>query len=113
MNLIQGQVKDGVFSSENITIKGLKVADGDVTLGFRAEDAAIIDTADQAQISAPTYAMELLGDATMVTVVSGQSLVAVKAHKEFRTEIGNQVSISVPEASCHLFDSKTGERVGD
>ena len=43
MNLIQGQVKDGVFSSENITIKGLKVADGDVTLGFRAEDAAIID----------------------------------------------------------------------
>ena len=113
MNLIQGQVKDGVFSSENITIKGLKVADGDVTLGFRAEDAAIIDNAVQAQISAPTYAMELLGDATMVTVVSGQTLVAVKAHKEFRTEIGNQVFISVPEASCHLFDSKTGERVGD
>jgi multiple sugar transport system ATP-binding protein len=47
----------------------------------------------------------------MVTVTSGQSLVAVKAHKEFRTEIGAEVFICVPEASCHLFDSQTGERL--
>jgi len=46
-----------------------------------------------------------------VTVISGQSLVAVKAHKEFRTEIGREVCISVPGASCHLFDSQTGERL--
>ena len=55
--------------------------------------------------------MELLGDATMVTVTAGKALVAVKAHKEFRTEIGSEVAISVPEASCHLFDSQTGERL--
>ena len=111
MNLVEGQVKQGSFQAENISLSGLKVKDGPATLGFRAEDATITDKPAKAQIKAPTYAMELLGDATMVTVKAGQSLVAVKAHKEFRTEIGSDVCISVPEASCHLFDSQTGERM--
>jgi len=111
MNLIEGVVKGGCFSADNISVNGLKAADGNVTLGFRAEDAKLTDKAQQAQILAPTYAMELLGDATMVTVIAGKSLVAVKAHKEFRTEIGSKVCISVPGASCHLFDSQTGERL--
>ena len=111
MNLVEGHIKKGCFRAENIKLDGLKFRDGDATLGFRAEDAAIINAPAKAQISAPTYAMELLGDATMVTVKAGNRLVAVKAHKEFRTEIGSDVSISVPEASCHLFDSQTGERL--
>ena len=111
MNLVEGQVKQGSFQAENISLSGLKVKDGPATLGFRAEDATITDKPAKAQIKAPTYAMELLGDATMVTVKAGQSLVAVKAHKEFRTEIGSDVCISVLEASCHLFDSQTGERM--
>ena len=111
MNLIEGQIKEGCFRAENIKIDGLKLRDGTATLGFRAEDAAIVSGADKAQINAPTYTMELLGDTTMVTVIAGNALVAVKAHKEFRTEIGSKVAISVPEASCHLFDSQTGERL--
>ena len=111
MNLIQGHVEAGCFVAENISINGLKLKDGPATLGFRAEDATLTDKPSKAQIIAPTYAMELLGDATMVTVKTGNTLVAVKAHKEFRTEIGREVSISVPEASCHLFDSQTGERL--
>ena len=59
---------------------GLKLKDGPATLGFRAEDAKITDTPATAQITALTYAMELLGDATMVTVIAGNALVAVKAH---------------------------------
>ena len=111
MNLIEGEIKAGCFSAEHISVKGLNLPDGKITLGFRAEDAQIINKPRKAQIKAPTYAMELLGDATMVTVVAGHSLVAVKAQKEFRTEIGSDVYISVPEASCHLFDSQTGERM--
>ena len=111
MNLIEGRIAKGLFSAENIVVEGLKLKDGPATLGFRAEDAEITDKPAKAQIKAPTYAMELLGDATMVTVKAGQSLVAVKAHKEFRTEIGSDVCISVPEVSCHLFDSQTGERL--
>ena len=110
MNLIQGHVKAGCFVADNISVKGLRLKDGPITLGFRAEDATLTNKSAKGQIKAPTYAMELLGDATMVTVKAGNTLVAVKARKEFRTEIGREVSISVPVASCHLFDSQTGER---
>ena len=61
MNLVEGSIKGGTFTAENINVKGLAAADGPVTLGFRAEDASI---AAKGEISAPVYAMELLGDAT-------------------------------------------------
>ena len=112
MNLIEGQVKQGVFEADNIKISGLKSNDRKITLGFRAEDAHITDNVRKAHIKAPTYSMELLGDATMITIKAGQNLAAVKAHKDFRIDIGTEVLISVPKASCHLFDSQTGERLG-
>jgi multiple sugar transport system ATP-binding protein len=78
-------------------------------LGFRAEDASL--DAD-GEIMAPAYSTELLGDATMITVRAGGALVAVKAHKDMRVEIGENVAIRVPTAICHLFDAATGERLG-
>ncbi len=93
MNLVEGSIKGGTFTAENITVKGLAAADGPVTLGFRAEDASI---AAKGEISAPVYAMELLGDATMVTARAGTGMVAVKAAKDYRAKIGEQVSISIP-----------------
>jgi multiple sugar transport system ATP-binding protein len=47
----------------------------------------------------------------MVTIKSGKSLISVKAGKEYRVGIGNEVSISIPLEICHLFNSKTGERI--
>jgi multiple sugar transport system ATP-binding protein len=61
--------------------------------------------------SAPIYTLELLGDATMVTVRSGGDLIAVRAPKEYRAEIGDPVSLSVPRGICHLFDGRTGTRI--
>ena len=49
--------------------------------------------------------MELLGDATMIAVKAGVRMVAVKAHKEYRAEIGEQVSIRCQQEICHLFDA--------
>jgi multiple sugar transport system ATP-binding protein len=64
------------------------------------------------QINAPIYTLELLGDATMVTVRVGGALVSVRADKNFRAEIDDMVSISIPTEICHLFDGKSGERIG-
>ena len=108
MNLLNGTLRGGVFEGENVTIPGFQAPDGPVTLGFRAEDAAL---AAEGQIAAPAYTTELLGDATMITVRAGGALVAVKAHKEVRAQIGELVSIRVPATICHLFDAKTGERL--
>jgi len=108
MNLMQGQLAGGTFTGDHVRISGLNAADGPATVGFRAQDAAV---AAQGEINAPVYTMELLGDSTMVTVRAGGAMVAVKAHKEYRTEIGQEVSIHLPAAACHVFDATTGARL--
>ncbi|WP_299191632.1 ABC transporter ATP-binding protein [uncultured Litoreibacter sp.] len=109
MNLVEGELKSGTFTAANIEVKGLTGPDGPITLGFRAEDASV--STKKAQVAAPVYSMELLGDATMVTVRSGSALMAVKADKEFRAEIGDDFKANVPASICHLFDTATGARL--
>ncbi|MEM9578012.1 MAG: ABC transporter ATP-binding protein [Pseudomonadota bacterium] len=110
MNLMDGHLEAGVFTGSNVRIEGLSAPDGEVTLGFRAEDATLA-AENAGEINAPIYTIELLGDATMLTVRAGGQLVSVKAHKEFRAEIGDMVSFSVPTAICHLFDKDSGGRI--
>ena len=110
MNLMDGEIKDGTFTTKGVEVRGLGAVDGQVTLGFRAEDASLAE-AGQGEINAPVYTLELLGDATMVSVRIGGALVQVKADKTFRIEIGDQVSIHVPKDHCHLFDRETGARL--
>lgn len=111
MNLLSGHISGGVFDAENVKIRALDTAVvGAAVLGFRAEDAALCD-ASEAQISAPIYTLELLGDATMVTVKVGGALVSIKAAKGFRASIGTVVNACVPLDLCHLFDAVSGERL--
>ena len=111
MNLIDGEMKGGTFNAAGTSISGLNAPDGPVTLGFRAEDAIV--PSKNGQITAPIYTLELLGDATMVSVRIGGALVSAKADKTFRASIGEEVSIEIPSSECHLFHAETGERIGD
>lgn len=111
MNLMDGTVRAGTFTGKNVEISGLTAADGEVTLGFRAEDAEVTPAGQTGQITAPVYTIELLGDAVMLAVRAGGQLVSVKAGKEFRADIGSEISFSVPADICHIFDRETGERV--
>lgn len=109
MNLVEGELNDGVFRAKNTEISGLNGPDGKVTLGFRAEDATVVESGGE--INAPIYTMELLGDATMASVRISGALVSVKADKTFRADIADPVSIRVDAEHCHLFDAGTGARV--
>jgi len=109
MNLMEGMLEGGTFIGDRVSISGLNGPDGPVTLGFRAEDARVGDS--KGEINAPVYTMELLGDATMIAVRAGGAMVSVKANKEFRAEIDDMVSLSVPPEICHLFDAQTGARI--
>ncbi|UWQ16838.1 ABC transporter ATP-binding protein [Jannaschia sp. M317] len=110
MNLLDGTLKDGVFEGKNVRVTGLPAhKDGKVVLGYRAEDAALAPA--DGQIAAPIYSLELLGDATMITVKAGGGLASVKAPKDFRAEIGSPAAFSIPPAICHLFDAASGERL--
>ena len=109
MNLVAGEMAAGVFTAANIRIAGLPSGvSGPVTLGFRAEDARLSE--GNADITAPVYSMELLGEASMVTIQAGGTLVAIKAAKGYRAAIGATINAEVPAAACHLFDRATGAR---
>lgn len=109
MNLIDGDLNNGVFRADSVEVEGLsQVHSGPVTLGFRAEDAQL--SINKAQISAPVYSMELLGEASMVTMRAGGTIVAIKADKDYSARIGDDISAAVPAGICHLFDRATGER---
>lgn len=109
MNLIDGVVEAGVFKADGVAIAGVDAADGEYTIGFRAEDASVVATG--AEINGHIYSLELMGDATTVSVRIGGALVTVKADKEYDAEIGDVVHFSVPVSICHLFDKSTGQRV--
>ena len=110
MNLINGDLHQGVFRSENVVIDGLRTdISGDVTLGFRAEDAYMVS--EHGQLVAPVYSMELLGEATMVTLRAGGNLVSVKSQKDYRTETGEVVHAAIPASICHLFNCQTGRKI--
>ncbi|MEM6986672.1 MAG: ABC transporter ATP-binding protein [Pseudomonadota bacterium] len=110
LNLIEGDISQGTFSAKGVEVQGLSAPDGKATLGFRAEDATVVESGGA--ITAPIYTLELLGDATMVSVRIDRALVSVKTDKTFRAAIGDTVSFSVPSAKCHLFDATNGARIG-
>jgi len=110
MNLLDGEIENGVFRADNVEITGLSAElSGSITLGFRAEDASLSND-DIAHITAPVYSMELLGEASMVTMKAAGAIVAIKTDKDFHAEIGDQVKAIIPAAVCHLFDTNTGKR---
>ena len=114
MNLVSGVLTKGTFEAENICVKGLDGPDGPVTLGFRAEDVVLARTkaqAEKAEIKAPLYTQELLGEATMLNIRVGGAIVSAKADKEFRAEISQEICVHLPQELCHLFDTKTGVRL--
>ncbi len=109
MNLVHGEIKDGVFRADNMEIHEVSAPDAQVTMGFRAEDAEVVESGGA--IRAPVYTVELLGDAVMATFKSGDTLVSVKADKNYRAEIGSEVQVNIEPKFCHYFDRETGNRL--
>lgn len=110
MNLIPGTLQSGTFRADGMAVSGLDAPDGEVTLGFRAEDAVIVS--EGGTLRAPVYASEQLGDAVLVSWRVAGALVSVKTDKSAFFEIGTVVGAHVPAGACHLFDTQTGARIG-
>lgn len=116
MNLVEGEMYDGTFNGPGVQVSGLsKQISGSIVLGFRAEDATLADnnvSDDDGKFEGTVFSVELLGEATMVTTRSGAALIAIKADKDYHTNIGDSVHAVIPPQICHLFDPTTGLRIG-
>ena len=77
-------------------------------INMAAEDAKLND---EGNLKGPVFSVELLGDATMLTLRIDETFVSVKVQKDYNSKIGKEVFISVPKNICHLYNVDTGERI--
>ncbi|MNT82645.1 hypothetical protein D3C72_2224050 [compost metagenome] len=66
---------------------------------------------ERGHIEAPIYSVELLGEATMISMRVAGELVSIKVGKDYRAEIGDMVRVNIAPAACHLFDRASGARI--
>ena len=111
MNLIQGRIEAGRFSAPGIDLPVGGPDRGDVMLGVRPEDLTITD-ASGAPISASLYALELTGDATLVTLRQMNMTICARGSAEFRNQPGTPIGLALRAGGrLHLFDPHTGLRL--
>ena len=112
MNLIDGSIQDGMFTTTGGT-KLVRVDAPDraeVVLGVRADDMTVFEPG-QGDIDVPIYAFENTGEATLLTVQWGQQRVIAKGDRHLRKDQDDLVSISLDPNHTYLFDPISGNRI--
>ena len=111
MNLISGVISNEVLETQNtkILLNG-KDMKGDVVLGFRPENAEIVDKGN-GQFDARVYTTELAGDHSLVTLMLGEISLTVKMSTEFEAEYDSIVGVQFQHQKSFLFDQKSGLRL--
>ncbi len=113
MNLVPGELQDGVFHAPGVALGGFgALSQGQVVLGLRAEDLTLAPADEPgAAIEGEVFAVELTGDATLVTLRVGGQLVTAKAGKAQRATVGQALRLRADAAHSFLFDAKTQARI--
>ncbi len=111
MNFIRGRVENGRFESDGVSMRVDDAgADGDAVMGFRPEDAEIVNPGS-GLFDASVFAVELTGEVTLVTVALGDVSLAVKMPKEYDVDFDSRVAVRFPLEKGFVFDAKSGERL--
>ncbi len=113
MNLLACKA-NGRLEGEGWTLPnpGFKV-DGDrpALLGVRSEDLSLEVREDSAALVGTVYAVEPLGDRTLVDIEVGSHRVVIKAPPTASFKVGEQVRAAVDLQRVHLFDADTESAV--
>ena len=81
------------------------IGDHRAVLGVRSEDLSLDARNESESVPGVVYAVEPLGDRTMIDVEIGEQRVMVKALPSARLAIGEQVRVGVDLHRIHLFDA--------
>ncbi len=110
MNLVEGQIKDGVFEAPGIRANSLDPSQsGKVILGFRPEDCSV--GGEGAQLTGTVYGVEPTGDITYLSLKAGDELIEVKADRDYRRALNETEHVTLDPARLFLFDAASGERL--
>ncbi|CCM79287.1 ABC transporter ATP-binding protein [Rhizobium mesoamericanum] len=113
MNLIPGEVRNGVFVSAGLRVGGIGCANvSGAVLGVRPEDVHPTDAGDaDVNLVAPIYSAELTGENTLVSLRLGGQLMTLRADKNFTGQIDQQIGVKVATDRVFLFNGETKDRV--
>jgi multiple sugar transport system ATP-binding protein len=111
MNLITGQHAEGRFTAPGFaTTTRVARHAGPAVLGIRPEDVTVAP-AGAGDLDAQVYAVELTGDAVLVTVLAGEARLIAKADRAWRAEVGSTIGLRLDPTRLHLFDATTTRRL--
>jgi multiple sugar transport system ATP-binding protein len=111
MNLIKGDLENGVFLGSDTRVEGLgKGSRKNVILGMRPEDISVVGPGT-GDLNSTVYSLEPTGDQTLVAAMAGEQMVVAKGSRNFRQELGTPISLKFDAARCYLFDAATGARL--
>ena len=108
MNLVEGEVRDGLFTHASGQVRCDGQPDGKATLGIRPEDIRVSESA--ADLAGTVYSSELLGDSTLLNIRAGGGLIAVKVGPDEGLAMGAPVHLAFEPTKIAMFDGATGER---
>ncbi|HET6512446.1 MAG TPA: sn-glycerol-3-phosphate ABC transporter ATP-binding protein UgpC [Candidatus Kapabacteria bacterium] len=122
MNIIEGEVKDGRFTSGGFSIAAPNSVSGKTYFGIRPE--AVMESGEGASagatIEGKAILVEPIGSVTHVYIdvpqASGGTFVASIPHEAGDAvtqnfKLGDNIKFSIPERSVHYFDGATGKRI--
>jgi multiple sugar transport system ATP-binding protein len=111
MNFLEGELANGEFVwPQGKFATGLAQSQAKVTAGLRAEDCRVT-AATQGRIKARVYALELIGDHTLISCQVGDKTMTVKADKSAQYKMDEPIGIDFADAAVFLFDTETGARI--
>jgi multiple sugar transport system ATP-binding protein len=113
MNLIEGEARDGLFTSDGLRIQGLgRACAPNAVLGVRPEDVQVVSAQDEGtSLTAPIYSVELTGENTLVNVRAGNRLLSARADKDFAGDFDQLVGLRISSKRVFLFDASSQNRV--
>jgi multiple sugar transport system ATP-binding protein len=84
------------------------LAGGEIAAGFRPEDVQVsAGKSRSGGLSAEVYAVEPLGDETILDLRISDSIIRALVPSEFTARVGEKAYVSVPVEQVNLFDAKT------
>jgi multiple sugar transport system ATP-binding protein len=110
MNLIEGEIRGGVFEAAGMRVNGLAARpDGRVILGVRPEDCRTGGRIGH--LTGSVYGVEPTGDVTYLTVKAGEKLIEVKAGRDYRADLDTEAVVDFDPSRLYLFDAASGDRL--
>lgn len=109
MNLLPGEVRDGVLHIAGSAIVSVPEPDGPVTVGVRPEHVQLRTATDDAAVSARVDFVEPLGSHVLITSLVGQTRVIAQAPAGVDFDADTRIGLALPPEHTYFFDAQTGE----